>query len=139
MKNELIEMFARDLAAKCDVFVENYKVGDLARFGLDYESLRAINPRLIYGSSSGYGKDGPYRDYPAMDLAMLVAEQKSFPWPGASNVKHPLLATAAIQFNARAYPAIVSGRDVVKGCVYGNDTGTPVKAAAAGNVARADT
>jgi chaperonin GroES len=57
----------------------------------------------------------------AMDLAMQVAEAKTFPWPGAANVKYPLLTTAAIQFAARAYPAIVQGADVVKGKVIGQD------------------
>jgi chaperonin GroES len=57
----------------------------------------------------------------AMDLAMQVAEAKTFPWPGAANVKYPLLTTAAIQFAARAYPAIVQGADVVKGKVVGRD------------------
>jgi chaperonin GroES len=61
----------------------------------------------------------------AMDLAMLVAKQKSFPWPGASNVKHPLLATAAIQFNARAYGALIDGPIPVKGSVKGSDRGIP--------------
>jgi chaperonin GroES len=57
----------------------------------------------------------------AMDLAMQVAEAKTFPWPNAANVKYPLLTTASIQFAARAYPAIVQGRDVVKGKVTGRD------------------
>ena len=48
----------RDLAAQSDVFIENYKLGDLARYGLDYESLRALNPRLVYLSISGYGREG---------------------------------------------------------------------------------
>lgn len=59
-------------------------------------------------------------------LAMQVAETKDYPWENSSNIVYPLMTSAAIQFNARAYPAIVSGRDVVKGCVYGDDTGTPV-------------
>lgn len=50
----------RDLAAHCDVLVENYKVGSLAKYGLDYESLRQVNPRLIYCSITGFGQDGPY-------------------------------------------------------------------------------
>lgn len=50
----------RRLAAKCDVLIENYKVGDLKRYGLDYESLRVINPRLIYCSVTGFGQTGPY-------------------------------------------------------------------------------
>jgi chaperonin GroES len=56
-----------------------------------------------------------------MDLAMQVAQEKSFPWPKAANVKYPLITTAAIQFSARAYPAIVRGADVVKGEVLGPD------------------
>ncbi len=50
----------RRLTAKADVLVENFKVGGLARYGLDYDSLRAINPELIYCSISGFGQNGPY-------------------------------------------------------------------------------
>lgn len=58
----------RDLVAECDVLVENYKVGDLARYGLAYEDLQAINPRLIYCSITGYGQDGPYAKRPGYDF-----------------------------------------------------------------------
>lgn len=58
----------------------------------------------------------------AMKLALQVKEDKSYPWPKASNVKFPLLSTAAIQFNARAYPAMIDGPDVVKGSVKGKPT-----------------
>jgi chaperonin GroES len=57
----------------------------------------------------------------AMDLAMLVSEPKTYPWTNAANIKYPLLTTAALQFNARAYPAIVQGSNVVKCKVWGND------------------
>ena len=50
----------RDLAGDCDVFMENYKVGDLKRYGLDYEAIRAINPAVIYCSVTGFGQTGPY-------------------------------------------------------------------------------
>jgi crotonobetainyl-CoA:carnitine CoA-transferase CaiB-like acyl-CoA transferase len=50
----------RALAAKSDVLLENYKLGDLARYGLDYASLREVNPRLVYCSITGFGQDGPY-------------------------------------------------------------------------------
>ena len=50
----------RRLAARSDVLIENFKVGGLAKFGLDYKSLSAINPRLIYCSVTGFGQDGPY-------------------------------------------------------------------------------
>jgi len=50
----------RRLAAEADVLVENFKVGGLARYGLDYASLSALNPRLVYCSITGFGQDGPY-------------------------------------------------------------------------------
>ncbi len=50
----------RRLAARADVLVENYKLGGLRKYGLDYESLAAINPRLVYCSITGFGQDGPY-------------------------------------------------------------------------------
>jgi len=57
----------RSLACKSDVLVENFKVGDLARFGLAYEQLRALNPRLVYCSITGFGQTGPYRGRPGYD------------------------------------------------------------------------
>ena len=50
----------RDLVAQCDVLLENFKVGGLAAYGLDYESLKTINPKLVYCSITGFGSDGPY-------------------------------------------------------------------------------
>ena len=50
----------RELAKDVDVFMENYKVGDLKRYGLDYETIKAINPRIIYCSVTGFGQTGPY-------------------------------------------------------------------------------
>jgi crotonobetainyl-CoA:carnitine CoA-transferase CaiB-like acyl-CoA transferase len=58
----------RDLAARSDVLVENYKVGDLARHGLGYEDLRGNNPRLVYCSITGFGQDGPYAERPGYDF-----------------------------------------------------------------------
>jgi crotonobetainyl-CoA:carnitine CoA-transferase CaiB-like acyl-CoA transferase len=54
------QRIVRELVAQCDVLVENFKVGGLAVYGLDYASLQAINPRLIYCSITGFGQDGPY-------------------------------------------------------------------------------
>ena len=59
----------RDLARKCDVFIENFKVGALAKFGLDDAALRAVNPAMIYLSVSGFGQTGPYAPRPATDSA----------------------------------------------------------------------
>jgi crotonobetainyl-CoA:carnitine CoA-transferase CaiB-like acyl-CoA transferase len=50
----------RQLAARCDVLIENFKTGGLAQYGLDYASLSALNPRLVYCSVTGFGQDGPY-------------------------------------------------------------------------------
>ena len=58
----------RKLAANADVVVENFKVGGLAKFGLDAASLRAANPRLVYASITGFGQDGPYADRAGYDF-----------------------------------------------------------------------
>jgi crotonobetainyl-CoA:carnitine CoA-transferase CaiB-like acyl-CoA transferase len=58
----------RALAAKSDVVIENYKVGTLRRYGLDYASLSAINPRLVYCSITGFGQTGPFASRPGYDL-----------------------------------------------------------------------
>ena len=50
----------RDLVAEADILIENFKVGGLAKYGMDYASLSAVNPRLIYCSITGFGQDGPY-------------------------------------------------------------------------------
>lgn len=55
------------LAAECDVVIENYKVGTLARYGLGYETLSKVNPKLIYCSITGFGQTGPYRAKPGYD------------------------------------------------------------------------
>ena len=60
----------RELAAHCDVFVENFKVGDMARYGLDYDSLKAINPRMVYCSVTGFGQNGPYAGRAGYDYAI---------------------------------------------------------------------
>lgn len=58
----------RQLAAQADVLVENFKRGDLARYGLDYASLAADNPRLVYASITGFGQHGPRADEPGYDV-----------------------------------------------------------------------
>ncbi|MDR2326233.1 MAG: CoA transferase [Acidovorax sp.] len=58
----------RRMAAEADVVVENFKVGGLAQYGLDYDSLKALNPRLIYCSITGFGQDGPYAERAGYDL-----------------------------------------------------------------------
>ena len=60
----------RRMAEQSDVFVENFKVGDMARYGLDSASLLALNPRLVYCSITGFGQTGPYRDRAGYDYAV---------------------------------------------------------------------
>ena len=62
------QQLVRKLAAASDIVIENYKVGQLARYGLDYARLAADNPRLIYCSITGFGQDGPYKDRAGYDF-----------------------------------------------------------------------
>ncbi|ALG72469.1 CoA-transferase [Azospirillum thiophilum] len=58
----------RQLAAQADVVIENFKVGGLVKYGLDYDSLKAVNPRLVYCSITGFGQTGPYRNRAGYDF-----------------------------------------------------------------------
>jgi crotonobetainyl-CoA:carnitine CoA-transferase CaiB-like acyl-CoA transferase len=60
----------RALALVSDVFIENFKVGDMARYGLDFASLHKINPRMVYCSVTGFGQTGPYRERAGYDYAV---------------------------------------------------------------------
>lgn len=62
------QAIARRLVERSDVLVQNFRPGVMARLGLDYESTRRLNPRLVYVSASGYGETNPYRDRPGQDL-----------------------------------------------------------------------
>jgi formyl-CoA transferase len=85
---------ARELAMKSDVLIENFKVGDLARHGLDYASLAPGHPRLVYCSITGFGQDGPYRDRPGYDfmvqglggLMSVTGERDDLPGGGPQKV-----------------------------------------------------
>ena len=85
---------ARALALKCDVMIENFKVGDLARYGLDYAALAKDHPRLVYCSITGFGQGGPYRDRPGYDfmvqglggLMSVTGERDDLPGGGPQKV-----------------------------------------------------
>ena len=62
------QQIVRALAASCDVLIENYKVGDLERYGLGYQAIRAINPSIVYASVTGFGQTGPAKDRPGYDF-----------------------------------------------------------------------
>lgn len=90
---------------------------------LDREQVQKIGMEVVrgYDIDKASRADWEKQSKTAMDLAMQVTQEKSWPWAKAANVKYPLITTAAIQFSARAYPAIVRGSDVVKGQVMGPD------------------
>lgn len=83
LKSDRGRELLKEFVAKADILVENFAPGVLDRLGVGAKVLQEVNPRLIYGSSSGYGKDRPYRDYPAMDLVMQamcgVIDSTGFP------------------------------------------------------------
>jgi crotonobetainyl-CoA:carnitine CoA-transferase CaiB-like acyl-CoA transferase len=89
----------RLLAAGSDVLLENYKYGDLARYRLGYEDLKAINPRLIYCSVTGFGQTGPYRERPGYDfmiqgmggLMSITGERDDLPGGGPQRVGVPVV------------------------------------------------
>ena len=84
----------RALAREADVLVENYKVGDMARYGLDHASLAALNPQLVYCSITGYGQSGPYAARPGYDYAVqglgglmsVTGERDALPGGGPQKV-----------------------------------------------------
>jgi CoA:oxalate CoA-transferase len=68
MKQAAGREVVRELALRCDVLIENFRPGVAQKLGLSYEELSAQQPRLVWCSISGFGQDGPYRDYPAYDM-----------------------------------------------------------------------
>src|SRR3990167_719469 len=90
---------------------------------LDHGLLTKIGKDAVKNANDDDGSRDEWRkrSEQAMDLALQVVKEKTFPWSGASNVKYPLVTVAALQFHARCYPAVVQGNQVVKGQVTGAD------------------
>jgi chaperonin GroES len=109
--------------AKLKKWIDAVNIAD----DLDETLLTTIGARVVeeYKIDDTSRADWKTKTQEAMDLAMQVAKEKSFPWPKAANIIYPLVTTAATQFAARAYPAIINGRSIVKGVVVGQDKGTP--------------
>ncbi|WP_116136092.1 CaiB/BaiF CoA transferase family protein [Trinickia diaoshuihuensis] len=88
------QAIVRKLAQQSDVFIENYKVGDMARYGLAYSDLRELNPRLIYCSITGFGQDGPLSSWAGYDfivqamggLMSITGERDALPGGGPQKV-----------------------------------------------------
>ncbi len=89
----------RQLAMHCDVLLENYKFGDLARYRLGYDDLKTIHPPLIYCSVTGFGHTGPYREHPGYDfmiqgmggLMSITGERDDLPGGGPQRVGVPIV------------------------------------------------
>jgi chaperonin GroES len=94
--------------AKLKKWIDAVNIAD----DLDDTTLTTIGARVVeeYKIDDNSRADWKTKTQEAMDLAMQVAKEKSFPWPKAANIIYPLVTTAATQFAARAYPAIVNGR-----------------------------
>lgn len=113
----------RTLAKSCDVLIENYKVGDLARYGLDETSLRTDNPRLVYCSITGFGQTGPYRKKPGYDsifqgmggLMAITGHADDQPGGGPQKVGLIVSDLMAGMYASVAILAALEHRDAVSG------------------------
>lgn len=103
-----------------DIFDNSSNVAEI----LDERDLLNIGKEVVEGFETDLDsrQEWDERNESAMELALQVVEEKNSPWPGAANVKYPLLTTAALQFSSRAYPALISSSNIVKGRVIGFDT-----------------
>ena len=97
------ELYFR-LVERCDVVLENYRVGALARLGLGYDAAAARNPGIIYCSVSGFGQDGPYRDRAALDL-ILQAESGMISVTGESGAHGVRCGVSIADLSAGMYAA----------------------------------
>lgn len=84
----------RELVAEADVLVENFRPGVMERVGLDYASVRELNPALVYGSVTGYGAGGPFQDRPGQDL--LAQSVAGLPWLNGSRDDPPMPVGLAV-------------------------------------------
>jgi crotonobetainyl-CoA:carnitine CoA-transferase CaiB-like acyl-CoA transferase len=114
------QALVRELVAVSDIVIENYKVGDLKRYGLDYESLSAINPRLVYCSITGYGQDGPSSHKPGYDfvfqalggLMSITGEQEAVPGSQPQKVGIAIADIMTGMYAAIAILAAINHRNV---------------------------
>lgn len=88
LKNSSDLEAVRRLVERADVLVQNFRPGVMERIGLDYETVRALNPRLVYGSVSGYGDSGPWRTRPGQDL--LAQAMSGLPWLNGHHTQGPV-------------------------------------------------
>jgi formyl-CoA transferase len=114
------QQLVKELAKEVDVIVENYKVGDLARYGLGYEDIKAINPGIIYCSVTGFGQNGPYKDRPGYDfmaqgmggLMSITGESNDLPGGGPQRVGVPIIDMTTGMYATVAICAAIAHRAV---------------------------
>jgi formyl-CoA transferase len=114
------QQLVREMAKDVDVLVENYKVGDLARYGLGYDDLAKLNPGLIYCSVTGFGQTGPYKDRPGYDfmaqgmggLMSITGEADSVPGGGPQRVGIPIIDMTTGMYATIAICAALANRAV---------------------------
>jgi len=112
------QALVRQLATQVDVLLENYKFGDLDRYGLGYDDLRKINPRLIYCSVTGFGHTGPYRERPGYDfmvqgmggLMSVTGERDDLPGGGPQRVGVPIVDLMTGMYASIAVCAAIAHR-----------------------------
>jgi len=112
------QQIVRELANRCDVLLENYKFGDLPRYGLGYEDLKKTNPRLIYCSVTGFGHTGPYRERPGYDfmiqgmggLMSITGERDDLPGGGPQRVGVPIVDMMTGMYASIAVCAAIAHR-----------------------------
>ena len=114
------QAIVRALAKQCDVLIENYKVGDLARYGLGYDDLKKDNPGLIYCSVTGFGQTGPDKDRPGYDfmaqgmggLMSITGEREDLPGGGPQRVGVPIIDLTTGMYATIAICAAIANRAV---------------------------
>ena len=114
------QALVRELAKQCDVLIENYKVGDLARYGLGYEDVKAFNPGIIYCSVTGFGQTGPDKDRPGYDfmaqgmggLMSITGERDDLPGGGPQRVGVPIIDLTTGMYATIAICAAIAHRAV---------------------------
>ncbi len=117
------QALVRDLAKGCDIVIENFKAGDLARYGLDYASLKQVNPKLVYCSISGFGQSGPYSHLPGYDplfqsmsgLMSITGHADEEPGGGPMRVGYSVGDITAGFYATSAILAALRHRDMVSG------------------------
>jgi formyl-CoA transferase len=109
----------RELAKRADVLLENYKTGDLARYKLSYDDLKAINPGLIYCSITGFGQTGPYRERPGFDFMVqgmggfmsVTGERDDRPGGGPQRAGVPIVDIMTGMYSTIAVCAAIASRE----------------------------